>query len=252
MSKRLWYVFAISLVVLLAIGFYFRLAQQRTELLYEQAFAPGSTREVSRSAIEKLARDGPHGRKLLLDAAMGRTATFSFASQPQIEAVRALRSSSDPTVANELASLLQPHNSLDLKMAVAQTLQDLPCSRACIESVLHYLERIWHGDLNTEDEMIPQLGMTFSSKAEHDKLFKDLYSVLTREGRETLSALERIYGLGSENPALFALDLLNHVQIAGACDPLHNSLLGMDRLPKGLFKSPRAQVDSALSAMNCK
>jgi len=77
--------------------------------------------------------------------------TNPVAPEVQTEAIRALRDRHDPRIAPALGALLQPHEGLDVRRAAGGALQDLPCKGECIVSTLHYLERIWRGDLNHED-----------------------------------------------------------------------------------------------------
>src|SRR5215831_19712577 len=103
---------------------------QKIESLYAAATGrPGYWRSSldSVEAVRKLATyRGQRSSRLLLDLATGKERAALF-SDAQVEAIRVLRDRSDPGIAAELASLLQPHNALIVRTAAAHTLENLPC-----------------------------------------------------------------------------------------------------------------------------
>ncbi len=83
-------------------------------------------------------------------------------------------------------------------------------------SILHYLERIYWGEMNLEDRTVRPSAfadVTTTLKKEQQMLYDTLCSVLRREKMETLGALIRAHGVGSIGPSPFALDLLSRLQL---------------------------------------
>ncbi|HKS83721.1 MAG TPA: hypothetical protein VJR23_19620 [Candidatus Acidoferrales bacterium] len=146
-------------------------------------------------------------------------------------AARVLASKKDPSISADLASLLQPQTSESLRHAVAAAILPLPCSRECVKDVLHYLERMWWGESNSEDvvtdspptkqllESDPELvkQQIADVQAQQKELVSQLENVLVRNRGETIAVLEQVYGLGSFHPAPFAVHMVVDLKLSEAC-----------------------------------
>ncbi|SRR5229473_3746439 len=243
----------IVVLSLTALFLLYRFVQnEKMNILYNQATEfRGGVNPIE--SVRKLALyDNAHSNMLLSRIAMGSTKTSAFSSDAQVEAIRTLSRTSDPVIAGNLASLLQPHNGLDIRLAVALTLQHLPCKSICIESILHYLERVKAGELNLEDLATPSnVGADISFEHEHEQLYGILYSTLKREQSDTVATLRFVYGLESVSPTLFALDLLRQTKIPDACPLLLRSKQKISSRPPEFFHAPRQQLQDTINALNC-
>jgi hypothetical protein len=177
------------------------------------------------------------------------------APETRAEAFSALRGRNEPGVADTLATLLQPHSGLRSRQGAAKALQDIPCPDDCIRSILHYLERISNGEPNEEDRTIFPPGSE-SWKADQDKdeqtLYSDLQDILRRESVTTLSNLSNIYGLGSDNPSIFALNLVSHMQFQQSCPLLLQSKQALDRRRAVAYRGPSLEVQTVIATLHCR
>lgn len=209
--------------------------------------------EGSKAAIKKLA--AYHDRRattMLLQIALSHG---SFIPGIQTEAIRALGDRENPEISVSLANLLQPHEGLDTRQAVAEALQELPCKGECTRSILHYLERVWRGEPNYEDRTMRPPGfedVKTSLQKEQQTLYATLYLVLQRNKVETVTALAQVYGLGSDGPSTFALDLVSRLGLHEACPSLLQSDKIIKERPPESFKEPRQELEAALASLNCR
>ncbi len=226
------------------------------ERLYQEAAGYPPYLQDSRQSLEatrKLA--AYHGRRateLLRGIAFGRgSLTWS---DTQAEAIRALVNRGDAEAAPRLANLLQPHVGLDSRKAAAKALLSLPCKRECVRSVLHYLERISRGEMNFEDRLVfppdsPEVPTDL--KKQQQALYDSLYLVLRKEKSETLTILTQVYGLGSNAPSTFALDMASRLQIQEACPYLIESERQLKSLSPGFFRAPRQEIHATIISLKC-
>jgi len=207
----------------------------------------------STDAVRKLARyRGRRATAMLLDIALGHTLMVS--GDLQVEAIKDLAMRDDPQVPVAVAELLQPQEGLDTRQAAATALQHLPCRDECNRSILHYLERIWRGEPNYEDRtpLPPDFrDVTASLQEDQQTLYGNLYSVLRRERMETLTNLVKVYGLGTDAPSAFALDLISRLGMRDACPLLLRSDQAIQRHLTD-YVAPRSQLQSAKASLNCK
>lgn len=207
----------------------------------------------SQVAVKSLAAfRGRRSTVMLLDIALRQNA---LAPEAQTEAIKALRDRKDPEIAVALANLLQPHEGLGTRQAAATALKDLSCKGDCIGSVLHYLERVWRGEPNEEDRIVFPPGTENLRSGQHTSqqvLYDTLYSVLQRERIETLTKLVQVYGLGSDSPSPFALDLVSRIQLQEACPYLLESDQNTKNSPSGLYTAPPTELQAAIASLNCK
>jgi hypothetical protein len=207
----------------------------------------------SQAAVKLLATyRGQRSLSMLLDIALRQN---PLAPEAQTEAIKALTRRKDPQIAVTLAGLLQPQEGLDTRKAAAAALQNLPCNRECIASILHYLERIWRGEPNIEDRWVLGPGnepVLANYRAGQQAVYDNLYSVLRREKKETFTTLVNVYGLGSVVASPFALDLVSRLELHEACPYLVESERQLKDLQPESFKAPRKELRSALTSLSCK
>jgi len=249
---------AILVIIFLAVVFVFvKHRNHELDRLYAEAagdwrFFKGSNQ--SEDAVAKLSEyQGQRSTDLLLKLSLGE-GPFVWRSV-QTHAIRALGRRKDPIVANQLSNLLQPHEALDVREAVAEALQTLPCNDECNRAILFYLERIWAGELNREDRTIipPVFGdITYKLHNEQAEMYSKLYVILERERHETLTNLVQLHGLGTDAPSTFSLDLLSRVKIKEACPLLIASQRAIQKEPTKTYKAPRTEIESVITSLNCK
>ena len=167
----------------------------------------------------------------------------------QIQAARALKGRNDVQLSAGLAILLQPHQGLPLREAAAEDLQDMYCDHECLRLIMYYLERVWRGELNYEDQWIREPDP--STREDQQKLIQMLLSTLQRESRETTVMLTVIYGLGTLSPAPFALELVRRAGLTISCPFLLKSSERLQKLPPQYFRAPRDELRESIDSLHC-
>jgi hypothetical protein len=173
----------------------------------------------------------------------------------RIAAIRALSTRADAEAGAALSTLLQPYESLSVRIAAAQALDRLPCNDTCIQGVLHYLERTSHGELdyNQRQKNPPELDASMRARLarNEDKLNAGLYRALEQHPRETVAALQLVYGLGTLDPSEFGLNVLERVGIVQACPALRASALEMQGDVR-FVDAPREKVRQLRESLGCQ
>ncbi len=197
-SKRTWLIFAGILgflVVFSSAIVLLRRAEQADQLqrLYLEAscvYPYFRSSSESAEAVHKIgAYPGERAEKMLFTLARGPSQCVVSNVQP--DAVYELRKRHDPNVAPFLARLMKPETVMDTRRAIAEALQDLPCDQTCTTEVLHYLDQIDKGELNSEDTGLPdsyasselhqQVEETITAK--QTEIYDLLYVALMRNSR---------------------------------------------------------------------
>jgi hypothetical protein len=249
----------ISLSVAGASGYsLYQYRDRQIERLYAESaglppFFRGTT-EAERAAKKLGTYRGQKVTSMLLNIALGRTPL----RWPAIEstAIDALANRREPRLSESLAMLLQPQQPLPAREAAARALQKLPCDLACVESILHYLERISYGELNYEDRSTFPPGLSEGIKAgnqrDQEAVYQFLYTALRHERRNTLVVLAQVYGLGTDAPSKFALSLLSRMQLRDACPALLQSERLVKQSSAELFDAPRAELKATVDVVKCR
>jgi len=147
---------------------------------------------------------------------------------------------------------LQPHEGLANRYAAAQALQTVPCLEDCIGAILHYLERIWAGEFNGEDELPVSENARVALRRKQNQVYDALYAVLKRQPSETIGILIKVYGLDTVDPSKFALDLVARIHLQEACPALLNSMKDYKRTPDIFVNAPHQAVQSAIDSLHCQ
>jgi len=170
---------------------------------------------------------------LLAKGAEAKGAILEIALNPQTEIDKRLRAvewlgqHTDRGDSTRVASLLQPHNALALRLAVGKTINRTGCSPACVRIVLHYLERIWRGDRASEDRFRSNTSELDRTGLLKEELLAYVLSTLQKEKSSTLGVLESIYGLGSTTPSPFAVYVVDEINLKEACGDMTIPFVGM-------------------------
>lgn len=232
--------------------------ERRMDEIYARATG-GDTVEAQAAVRELSTYQGTRSTHMLLDLAEGKVPLPW--PDVQAEAIRALASRQDPSIPIALANLLQPHVSLRVRGAAAEALGKLPCTAECVGAVLHYLERLWWGEPNSEDGTKPPENPRIqefyrNAKAglarEQDGVYQALYGVLKRENRLTLENLVQIYGLGTAGPSKFALALVARIRLNEACPAVLRSEESASRVSPELFILPREELEATARSLGCR
>ncbi len=254
-SRRV--LFTVAATALVGLYSLYQRRERRMDELYARAI--GENTVDAKAAVRELGSyRGARSTRMLLAVAEGKMPVPWF--DVQVEAVKALASRRDPSVSAALANLLQPHVSLGERQAVAHALQTLPCSSECVAAILHYLERMWAGEPNSEDtvKLLENPRTEFARRAkayvarEHEELYQALYAVLKRENRLTLEALVQVYGLGTPEPSRFALALVARMRLVEACPALLQSQEGGAGPSSDIRVLPREEIEGTVGSLGCK
>lgn len=257
MGKTLARFLAVGVMATIAAAGYLTYRNKAMDRLYAEAAGyPQFFRGTSQSteAVRKLAAyRGRRATGMLLNIALGEGPLVL--GDTQTEAIKALGKRNDPDIALAMANLLQPHEGLATRQAAAAALQYLPCNTECVDSILHYLERVWRGEPNYEDRIVRAAGfqdVAASLQKDQQALYGELYKVLLREKVATLTNLMRVHGLGSVAPSPFALDLVSHLGLPEACPLLQQSDRAFEKQSPESYQAPRQELQAAISSLKCK
>ena len=215
-----WLAGATVAIVTAGSGVYRFRDQQMDKLYAEAAGIPPAFRGVAeaQAAVRKLGTyRGDRSTVMLLNIALGRT-PFAW-PEIQREAMNTLASRRDSKISPPLADLLQPHVPLPIRQDAANALRSVPCTIECVQSILHYLERVWEGEPNYEDRTVFPSGLNEGVRADlakdQEALYQTLYAVLKREGESTMAVLYQVYGIGTNAPSKFGIIVLSRINSPG-------------------------------------
>jgi len=202
--------------------------------------------EAHPEAIQRIAaRNSAGAIPLLIKIAKDRSLPFTGNN---LEAVRALGAMSTPEASAAIAQMLVPHNSFRTREAVAKSL--VTCPEACVRSVLTYLYRTSHGERNVHEKS--EFKALNDQLAEQNRLLeRRLEEVLRKNADSTLSLLGNDYGLGSEQPSEFSLEMVERLRLDGACPALIESEKSQERLVE-LKQGDPAAARHAIEVLECK
>jgi hypothetical protein len=256
MLRVLYQLACLVAAALLVVAGYVYYRQQSMLRLHAQAVGdPGYVDGTpqAQDAVRKLATyRGEKASRMLADVALGRGPLVW--PQARREAIKALAKREGRDAELALACLLQPHEGIAVRRDAAAVLQGRSCGLECVELVLHYLERVWWGELNYEDRTIFPPGteaLRADQQSEQQALYSDLYSILRRERAETIVALTNVYGLGTDDPSPFALALLSRIQLNEACPLLEQSAELISKRAGQFYKAPTSELNSAVTSLKC-
>jgi len=235
---RLLSLFLLSILVALALPLY---RHHRMTELYKKALR-GQTSDAD-SAMRELGNfHGEESADLLLRLA---SPTSRFVDNRQTVAVQILARRNNATVTARLAESLKPYSSLSLRKDVSQALLETDCNFVCIQSVLHYLERLSCRELNVEEAFERNSDFRSGLKAEQDEIVRRLLQVLSKDQDLTKHVLTSEYGLGTDYPSRFGVEIAGSAQIKSACPLLDNSS------SKAFDGALREQIYTVMQQLRC-
>jgi hypothetical protein len=218
-GRRLNWILAGTIVLIFIIGLAAALFEwARLSSLYNQVFDENLTSIQRAEAVRLISiRSCIMSRQFLVEIALDRQADIDS----RTEAARELSRCGSAHSSEDLSALLQPHVALILREAVAKTINEVGCTEICTASILHYLERDWHGETEMESrvkgiEILPE------TKQEIHELAEALESILVEHKVETYDVLNKIYGLGTPNPSHFAIHMVGTLKLREACGALQS------------------------------
>jgi len=228
--------------------------KMQIDRLYAKSAAPmglafASSDEAENAVTELASYGGSHVTQLLLTVALSEN---QFNGEVRTIAIERLKTRGGAEEAAALSTLLQPHQSINMRNVVAQAIDGMPCNDRCVSSILHYLERIYSGEQNDEDmkwtylvEVSKEFPRPTFSK-EQQKIYETLDKILKREHRVTLAVLIRIYGLEAGFPSPFVLDLVSRLQLNESCPYLTRAIRAR------VAQAPRDEkLSEAFKALAC-
>ena len=226
----------------------YRRREQHLARLFSQATALTSTDDALDAVRELNTYGGTRVTSMLLTIGRGQV---GFSPDVRLEAIKALGMRNDPSIATRLARLLQPYETLEIRQAVADTLAPRACSVECIESILHYLERVYRGERNAEHQIVvyPRESVHQELLEREEALYKVLHGILVSQSIITIAALEEVHGLGTDLPSDFSLDLLTRIVLPDSCSLLLKAE-EVRRLP-GVYISSSERLRSAMIHQGC-
>lgn len=236
---------------------FYRYREHRIEMLFlEAAGHPRffrSTQQSERAVKELGTYRGNEITQKLLAIATGDT--WLVMQQTQTDAIEALAKRQDSSVSVELSNLLQPSEPYSTREAAAKALLKQSCDTACVSAVLHYLERVWGGELNAEERTIFPGKFGQSTRAEIEKedtfLYSQLILILQRAHPVTLVVLEQVYGLGSIAPSKFSLAIVSRAGFSDVCPLLMHDQREIAGT-QNWFLAPRVELANAIEVLKCK
>jgi len=255
-AKRALIIF--SVVVIVAVYGLYLYRERRLDRLYaEVADFPSASHgsKEAQAAVREIGRyKGAKSTQMLLSIAFGQT-PFPW-PDVQREAVKALAARDDPSISAVVAHALQPHQPLPTRQTIAEALGTLRCTSECVGAVLHYLERVWQGELNYEDRTSYPKGLNEDVKErlakDQEALNQALFAVLRREDQLTLSALVQVYGLGTDAPSRFSLALVTRMGFRRACPAILQSEELAKQSSAESFQAPREEIAGASRSLECR
>ncbi len=194
------------------------------------------------AVVNKLASyRGSRSAELLLFVA-----SAAPAQQNRIAAIRALVDRKAAPPVSRLSELLLPQESLAVRKEIAQALYTTGCAPECVKNVLYFEERMWHGARPAEDvQAEPSKTMSEPEK----ELQTSLDEVLKKNSGAVGLVLAKIYGLTSDFPSPFAVEVVQRLNLTEACPLLMHTYLSTNDQVRN---SPEYQnVSEAVKMLKC-
>jgi hypothetical protein len=206
----------------------------------------------SLDAVDQIGASGDRRRIDMLLTIAIKWPSMIGASVPE-EAIHKLAESHDPRAGAGLSELLSTKEGLGWRIWAAEAIAKLPCNNLCLHRVLNYMARISSGERNAEDTLRVPAGFEEQMRhiaEEQQRVYHLLDSVILSDKDATVRVLEQRYGLGSSDPAAFAVDLAGRLDLVGACPPLQrslNSARANSGSPEGV-----SRLESVVEKLKCR
>lgn len=248
---------AVLLLAILALVLVFAIGASRSQHRHRQQLfriatlgEPVGSDQVLAAIKALVADESAEAGQMLSVIALGQYPNAGFWPEAQNAAIRALAERDERNYAQELATLLQPYQDLELRRTVAKAVVKLECNERCVQSVLHYKERMWRGE-PTLEAMLPSgpEAIQESVQRQTEEVERNLDSVVLRSRASTIGVLAAVYGLGSSAPSPFAINLARRIDLKETCPLLIRSV---DRAAG--FKGSREPdgLQEAIQVLQCR
>jgi len=173
-------------------------------------------------------------------------ATAAPAEQNRIAAIHALVDRKAAPLVSQLSEMLLPQESLAVRQAVARALYISGCSPECIKNILYFDERMAGGARPSEDV---QADPPRTLSLPEQELQSLLDEVLKRNKAALGLVLGKVYGLSTEFPSSFAIQIVERLEVKEACPALVHTYLNVNDQVRN---SPEYQeVSQALKILQC-
>jgi hypothetical protein len=194
------------------------------------------------TVVDKLAsyRGGRASERLFLVAGVAPS------EENQIAAIRALVRRKDDFFVSRLSELLLPSEPLAIRKEIAGALNQTGCSLQCVRNVLYFEERMSNGSRPAEDVTSDPPGKLSSQEIQ---LQNSLDEVLKKDKPALLLVLGSVYGMASDFPSPFAIDVAERLDFKEACPLLMHTYLSNNDQVRA---SPEyANVVAAVQVLQC-
>jgi hypothetical protein len=212
--------------------------------LYEAAMTgdenPDSVRELAALRYDEKTR---------LLAAIAASDRASFTNREA--AVSELAKIGTEEASGYVAHLLAPHNSVILRQQAARSLRNLPCNERCVESILFYLCRRFYEGPSLRETGSLVASLRERNKKDEETLVSDLYSILVQNKPRTISALYLSYGIGTPEPAPFAVDVVQKLRLSESCEMLLRTEQAQQQFKKFGVADPAFTI-KAIEKLGCQ
>jgi len=224
-------------IVLLYIGF----TSIRTARIDALARA-AADRTADPAIVQKLASyRGEHPADMLL-----LVASAAPTQENRLAAIHALVERKATPLISRLSEMLVPQESFAIRMAIAHALYQSSCPPECIKNVLYFEERMSNGARASEDVVAdPPRGLSIPER----QLQSVLDEILKKNKPALGMVLVKVYGLATDFPSSFAIQVVERLEIKEACPALIHTYLSVD---DEVRNSPEYQeVTQAVKILNC-
>jgi len=213
-------------------------------------------RNVRIDALARVARDknaDPSVVSKLAGYRGGRASEMLFlvagtAPSPEnrIAAIQALVRRKDTFFVSRLSELLLPSEPLVIRKEIAGALNQTGCPLQCVRNVLYFEERMANGARPAED-VTAQVPRKLSQQ--EMQLQNALDEVLKKNKPALLLVLGSVYGMASDFPSPFAIDVAERLDFREACPLLVHTYLSINDQVRA---SPEyANVVAAVQVLQC-
>jgi len=194
-----------------------RRADQRHYQELERLASQGSGFEAKAEPVEQLGQyNEAHANQLLLQIAQD-TDTNPGMRSLAISYLAKHRASTS----KEIARLIIPQESLEVRLAATEALMQLGCPSECIRELLHYEERLSYGEHTAEQVIDDRLASQKLPAA--TKLSQKIRLLFQQNDKSTADVLIQEYGLGGLEPAKFAVYFAQKMPPPSVCALLQQS-----------------------------
>jgi hypothetical protein len=228
----------------ISVGCQNRASDERTRQLFETAMSGEDDPDSVHKLAASLGKD-----KLHLLAVLASSDRASFTNRET--AVSEIAKIGTEQAGEALAHLLVPHNSVILRQEAIRSLQSLPCSERCVESLLFYLCRRFFEGPSLRETGAQVLSLREQNAHDEQELISSLDSILLQNRGETISVLYLSYGIGSAEPSPFAIDVVEKLQLPEGCDLLLRTERSQSQLKKYGVADP-TMTTKAIDRLGCR